>query len=90
MREIQGIGNLVLLFMAATSLAMMIAAYSVDMIVNGELYYYGLSFNSDWFIPFKNIIGIIYALAWVNIIIVLGFQLYRIRTTRKDEKQETD
>jgi hypothetical protein len=86
MREIQGIGNLVLLFMAATSLAMMIAAYSVDMIVNGELYYYGLYFNSDWFIPFKNVIGIIYALAWVNIIIVLGFQLYRIRSTRKDEK----
>ena len=90
MRIVQGLGNLVLVAMAAASLAIMVAAYVVDLMVNGDLYYYGLYFNSDWFLPFKCVIGLIYALAWVNIILALGFQLYRIRTMRKDEMQETD
>lgn len=85
MRAIQGIGNLVLVVMAAASLTIMIAAYSVDIIVNGDLYSYGLNYNVGWFIPFKNTIGIVYAMAWVNIISALAFQVYRIRTTRKDE-----
>ena len=90
MRIVQGLGNLVLVAMAAASLAIMVVAYVVDLMVNGDLYYYGLYFNSDWFLPFKWVIGLIYALAWVNIILALGFQLYRIRTIPKDEMQETD
>jgi hypothetical protein len=90
MRVIQGIGNLVLVVMAAVSLAIMVAAYVVDLMVNGGLYNYGLYFNYDWYIPFKNVIGLIYALAWANIIIALGFQLYRIKTIRKDQMQGTD
>ncbi len=85
MRAIQGIGNLVLVVMAAASLIIMIAAYRVDIIVNGDLYSYGLNFKYDWFIPFKNIIGLVYAMAWVNIVLALAFQVYRIRTNRKDE-----
>jgi hypothetical protein len=90
MRVIQGIGNLVLVVMAAVSLAIMVAAYVVDLMVNGGLHNYGLYFNYDWYIPFKNVIGLIYALAWANIIIALGFQLYRIKTIRKDQMQGTD
>ena len=85
MRAIEGIGNLVLVVMAAASLAIMIAAYKVDIMVNGDLYSYGLNFNVGWFMPFKYIIGIVYALAWVNIILALAFQVYRVRTIRKDE-----
>ena len=71
--------------MAAASLISMIAAFSANGIVNGDLYSYGLNFNVSWFTPFKYVIGIVYALAWVNIILALAFQVYRIRTTRKDE-----
>jgi len=85
MRVIQGLGNLVLVIMAAASLISMIAAYSVDMLVNGDLYSYGLNFNYGWFIQFENLIGIVYAMAWVNIITALAFQVYRIRTIRKAE-----
>jgi len=85
MRVIHGIGNLVLVVMAAASLVMMIAAYIVDIMVNGDFYSYGLHFNYNWFIQFKNVIGIVYAMAWVNIILALAFQVYRIRTIRKDK-----
>jgi hypothetical protein len=90
MRAVQGIGNLILVVMAAASLVMMIAAYVVDIMVNGNLYYYGLHFNLAWFTPFKNVIGLIYAMAWVNIILALGFEVYRIRTIHKDKLKEPD
>ena len=90
MRFIQGLGNLVLVAMAATSLISMIAAYSIDMIVNGDLYSYGLNFNYGWFITFETVIGIVYAMAWINIITALAFQVYRIRTISKAEEQESD
>ena len=84
MRVFQGIGNLALVVMAATSLVIMVAAYFADILVNGDLYYYGLYFNVDWYLPFKNLIGLVYAMAWVNIIVAIGFQVYRIRTICKD------
>ena len=90
MRAIEGLGNLVLVVMGAASLISMIAAYSVDMIVNGDLYLHGLHFNYGWFIPFETVIGIVYAMAWVNIILALAFQIYRIRTIRKAEVQKPD
>jgi hypothetical protein len=86
MREIQGIGNLVLVAMAGASLVIMVAAYIADIIVNGDLYYYGLYFNVDWYIPFKNMMGLVYAMAWINIIIALGFQVYRVNVLRKAER----
>jgi hypothetical protein len=88
MRVLQGIGNLVLVVMAATSLVIMVAAYFADIMVNGDLYYYGLYFNVDWYLPFKNLIGLVYAMAWVNIVVAIGFQMYRIRTIRKDKLSE--
>jgi hypothetical protein len=90
MRALQGIGNLVLVAMASASLVIMVAAYFADIMVNGDLYYYGLHFNVDWYIPFKNVIGVVYAMAWVNIIIAIGFQVYRIRTIRKDQIQSAN
>jgi hypothetical protein len=85
MRVIEGLGNLVLVVMATASLISMIAAYSVTMIVNGDLYSYGLHFNYGWSIPYENAIGIVFAMAWVNIIVAIAFQVYRIRTIRKAE-----
>jgi hypothetical protein len=81
----QGIGNLVLVIMAAASLISMIAAFSADMIVNGDLYSYGLNFNYGWSIPFENAMKIIFAMGWLNIIAAIAFQIYTIRTIRKDE-----
>ena len=87
MRVLQGIGNLALVAMAAASLVIMVAAYFADIMVNGDLYYYGLYFNVDWYFPFKTVIGLVYAMAWVNIIVALGFQVYRIRTIREDARE---
>lgn len=85
MRALQGIGNSVLVIMAAASLIAMIAAFSADMIVNGTLYSYGLNFNNGWSIPFETAMKIIFAMGWLNIIAAIAFQIYRIRTIRKDE-----
>ena len=90
MRVMQGIGNLVLVVMAGASLVIMIAAYVVDIMVNGDLYWYGLHFDYGWFMPFKNVIGLVYVMAWVNIILALGFQVYRISINREDEAREPD
>jgi hypothetical protein len=90
MRAIEGLGNLVLVVMAAASLISMIAAYSLDMIVNGDLYLYGLNFNYGWFISFETVIGIVYAMAWLNIIVAIVFQVYRIRRINKAEAQDSD
>jgi hypothetical protein len=88
MRAIQGIGNWVLVLMAASSLIAMIAAFQVDMIVNQDLYSHGLQFSHDWAIPYWDSIRIIFAMAWLNIIAAITFQIYRIRTIRKTEEQE--
>jgi len=90
MKALQGLGNLILVVMAAASLISMIAAYSLDMIVNGDLYFYGLHFNYGWFTPFETEIGIVYAMAWLNISVAIVFQVYRIRSIRKTEAQEAD
>jgi hypothetical protein len=90
MKAIQGLGNLVLVVMATASLISMIAAYSLDMIVNGDLYLYGLHFNYGWFISFETVIGIVYAMAWLNIIVAIAFQVYRIKSIHKAEAQESD
>jgi len=87
MRGIDGIGNWILIAMATASLISMIAAISLENLVSQNLYAYGLQFNYGWAIPYWNIIGVIFATAWVNIIATIAFQIYRIRTIRKEEKQ---
>ena len=86
MRGIDGIGNWVLVVMAAASLISMIAAFSANSMVHGDLYSYGLQFSYTWAIPYWNSMGIVFAMAWLNIIVAIAFQIYRIRTTRKAEE----
>ncbi len=85
--RIEGIGNWVLLAMAAASLISMIAAFSVYNIVSNDLYKYGLQFSYGWAIPYWNAIGTVFAMAWLNIIAAIAFQVYRIITIRKEEAQ---
>ena len=65
----------------------MIAAFNVDKIVNQDLYSYGLQLSRSWSIPYWDSMRTIFALAWLNIIVALAFQIYRIRTIRKFEEQ---
>jgi hypothetical protein len=81
-----GIGNWVLVVMAAASLISMIAALSANTMVHGDLYKYGLQFSYTWAIPYWNSMGIVFAMAWLNIIVAIAFQIYRIRTIRKAEE----
>ena len=83
MRGIDGIGNWILILMAAASLISMIAVFSLNGIVSNDLSDYGLQFSYNWAIPFWNSIGLIFAMAWLNIIAVIVFQIYRIRTSWK-------
>jgi hypothetical protein len=85
--RIDGIGNWVLLIMAAASLILIIAAFSLESIVSQDLSRYGLQFSYDWAIPYWNTIGTIFAMEWLKIIAAVAFQIYRIITIRKEEKQ---
>jgi Ca2+/Na+ antiporter len=90
MRGIDGIGNLVLVIMAAASLISMIATISIERIVSHDLYSYGLQFSYRWAIPYWNTIGTVIAMAWLNIVAAVAFQIYRIRTIHKEEKQSAN
>jgi uncharacterized membrane protein len=85
MRGIDGIGNWILVLMATASVISMIAVLRLDSIVNHDLPYYGLQFNYGWAIPYWNVIAIVFIMAWINIIAAIAFQIYRIRTIKKDE-----
>jgi hypothetical protein len=87
MRGIDGIGNWVLVIMAAASCISMIAVFSLDTIISQELPSYGLKFNYSWAIPYWNTISLVFVMAWINIIAAIAFQVYRIRVIRKDETQ---
>ncbi len=87
MRGIDGIGNWILVLMAAASFISMVAALSLDSIVSQELPSYGLQFNYGWAIPYWNTIATIFAMSWISIIAAIAFQIYRIRTVRKDEAE---
>ena len=93
MRGIDGIGNWILLVvMAAASLISMIAVFSLDMIVTHDFYSYGLQFSYSWAIPYWNMIGIVFAMAWVNIIAAIALQVYLTRKTKgkPEEQKETE
>ena len=83
MRGLYGIGNWVLVIMA--SFISMIAALSLDSIISQELPTYGLTFNYSWAIPYWNMIALVFVMGWINIIAAIAFQIYRIRTIRKEE-----
>jgi len=85
MRGIDGIGNWVLVIMAAASFISMIAVLNLNSIVSNDLYSYGLQFNYGWAIPYWNTISIVFVTAWVSIIAAIAFQIYRIRIIRKEE-----
>src|SRR4030042_1526071 len=87
MRGIDGLGNMVLVIMATASLVTMIAAIILESIVSHDLYSYGLQFSYRWAIPYWNTIGTVFAMAWLNIIAAVVFQVYRIRAVRKEERQ---
>ena len=84
MRGIDGIGNWVLIIMAAASCISMIAGLSLENIISQQLPTYGLEFSYGWAIPYWNIISLIFVMAWINIIAAIAFQVYRIRTIRND------
>lgn len=90
MRGIDGIGNWVLVIMAAASCISMIAALSLDSIISQQLPSYGLQFNYSWAIPYWNTAAIVFIMAWINITAAIAFQVYRIRTIRKDEIQNAE
>ena len=90
MRGIDGIGNWVLVIMAAASFISMIAILNLNSIVSHDLYSYGLRFNYGWAIPYWNTISIVFVTAWVSIIAAITFQIYRIRIIRKEETQKVD
>ena len=83
-------GNWVLVIMAAASCVSMIAVFSLDAIISQVLPSYGLQFNYSWVIPYWNVIALVFVMAWINIIAALAFQVYRIRTIRKEELQEDE
>jgi hypothetical protein len=88
MRGIDGIGNWILVIMAAASFISMLAVYSLNDLVSQQLASYGLQFNYGWAIPYWNTIAIVFVMAWINISAAIAFQIYRIRTIRKDEAQD--
>ena len=90
MEDIDGLGNWVLLVMAAAAFISMVAAYLSFNIVNNELYLYGLNFNYGWAIPYWNATTIIFVMSWISIIAAIAFQIYRIRTIRKDKTQNAE
>jgi len=90
MRGIDGIGNWVLVIMAAASCISMIAALTLDSIMSQQLPSYGLQFNYGWAIPYWNTVATIFVMAWINIIAAITFQVYRLRTIRKEETQKAE
>jgi hypothetical protein len=67
----------------------MITVLGLDSIVSQQLPSYGLEFNYGWAIPYWNTISLVFVMAWINIIAAIAFQVYRIRTIRKDEMQNS-
>ena len=85
MKGIDGIGNLVLVIMATASCISMIAVLSLNQVISEQLPSFGLQFNYSWAIPYWNITAVVFVMAWINIIAAITFQVYRIKTIRKEE-----
>lgn len=82
MRTIDGLGNWVLILMAISSLVSMIATFQLDIIVNQQLYGYGLQFSQVWAFPYWTAIRLIFAMSWLSIIATVAFQVYKTRAMK--------
>jgi len=76
--------------MVAFSLILIVAGFQLDTIVNENLYAYGLQFSSDWGIPYWIAIRTIFAVAWLNIIIVIALQIYVITRKNREKARERE
>jgi uncharacterized membrane protein len=92
MKGINELSSWVLVIMAETSLISIIATLSLGRIVTHDLYLYGLHFSYGWAIPYWNTAGVIFAMAWVNIIAAIVLQVYLTRKTKEkpEEQKETE
>jgi len=90
MRTIDGLGNWVLIIMAVASLVSMIAAFQLDIIVNQELYDYGLQFSDVWAYPYWTAIRVIFAMSWLSLIATIGFQVYKTLVVRSIERENEE
>ena len=90
MRTIDGIGNWVLILMAGASLVSMIAAFQLDLIVNVDLYSYGLQFSDAWAYPYWTAIRLIFAMSWLSLIATIVFQVYKTRVIRSLEAESQE
>jgi len=76
--------SLVLVLMAASSLVSMISTFTIDRIVHGDLYNYGLQFSYQWAMPYWAMTTIVFGMGWFNIIIAIAFQFYMLLYGRKE------
>jgi hypothetical protein len=90
MRPVSRVGNLASVLMVAFSLILIVAGFQLDTIVNENLYAYGLQFSSDWGIPYWIAIRTIFAVAWLNIIIVIALQIYVITRKNREKARERE
>jgi len=90
MRGIDGIGNWVLIIMAAASFVSMVAVLGLDLIISQTFPSYGLQFNYSWAIPYWNMSAVVFVMGWVNIIAAIAFQVYKARIIRKEETENDD
>ena len=90
MRTIDGLGNWILIIMAGASLVSMIAAFQLDIIVNQELYAYGLQFSDVWAYPYWTAIRVIFAMSWLSLIVTIGFQIYKTMAIRSIERENAE
>jgi hypothetical protein len=90
MRPVRRVGNLASVLMVAFSLILIVAGFQLDTIVNKNLYAYGLQFSSDWGIPYWIAIRTIFAVAWLNIIIVIALQIYVITRKNREKARERE
>jgi len=90
MRTIDGLGNWILIIMAGASVVSMIAAFQLDIIVNQELYAYGLQFSDVWAYPYWTAIRVIFTMSWLSLIVTIGFQVYKTMVIRSIERENEE
>jgi len=81
--------SLVLLLMASSSLFSMIGLLQLNKIVQDDLVRSGLHFSHAWAVPYWNLMSLVFALMWVNIIAAIAFQSYLLMQRKKEAKSLT-
>jgi uncharacterized membrane protein len=88
MKGIKELSSWVLVVMAETSLISIIATLSLGKIVTHDLISYGLNFNYGWAIPYWNTVGVIFVMAWINIIAAIVLQVYLTRKNKEEPEEQ--